>query len=205
MSHLSGYGAYLLFVALKTHFNVSTYDFFKHHGKSRANKNSFEKRNDKFFFEKIARQYKAEELRDFFVANLLEGKIYVTDLMDDDARDNYIKYISRRQSLTYNYKNDLDKIFRHGPKIAFEVTDVSYPEIVTLCIKRSVSIETLVIVDDLLGFSKKFNKYLGEDDVVWGKVAMKIGKYKPFLKYDKDKFKSILKEKVDESTTGESI
>lgn len=205
MANLTGYGAYLLFVALKTHFNVSTYDFFKHNGKLRANKQSYEKRNDKYFFEKIAKQYKAEDLRDFYVANLLEGKIYVTDLLEDEAVENYRKYIARRQALTYNYKNDLDQIFRYGTKVAFEITDVSYPEIVTLCLRKNVSLETLVIVDDLTGFSKKFNKYLGEDDVVWGKVAMKIGKYKPFLKYDKDKFKSILKEKVDESIRGTRI
>jgi hypothetical protein len=39
---------------------------------------------------------------------------------------------------------------------------------------------------------------LGTTDPIWGKIALKLRKYKPFLKYDKDKYKSILKGKLNE-------
>ena len=54
MKHFSGYGAYLLFLALRTHFTKAKYDFFQMNGKLRANKESYLKRNDKAFFEKLA-------------------------------------------------------------------------------------------------------------------------------------------------------
>jgi hypothetical protein len=37
-----------------------------------------------------------------------------------------------------------------------------------------------------------------EDDIIWPNWEMKILKYKPFLNYDKVKFKAILKEKIKE-------
>ena len=54
MKHFTGYGAYLLFLALRTHFSSDKYDFFKMHGKLRATKDSYEKRQDNHFFDKIA-------------------------------------------------------------------------------------------------------------------------------------------------------
>ena len=57
-----------------------------------------------------------------------------------------------------------------------------------------MSIETMVILDMILGYAKNFDKKL--EDPVWETVSLKIKKYKPFLNIDVDKFKTILKEQV---------
>jgi hypothetical protein len=199
MQHFSGYGAYLLFLALRTHFNNTKYDFFQMHGRLRASKNSFEKRRDKFFFSKLAKVYNCEELRDFYVANLLKDKHYVTELLDDEAQKNYNEYIRRRQSLTYIFTNELSRVFLYDVMSPFKLIDGQYPYIVALYLQNIVSPETMAILDDFILYSNKFNKYLGTNDPIWSKVALKIHKYKPFIKYDKDKFKHILKEKIDEN------
>ena len=69
-----------------------------------------------------------------------------------------------------------------------------------LPICKIVSFETLVLINDFIPFTDKFDKYLS-DDVIWSKISLKIRKYKPFLKYPKDKVKHILKEKIDGNTT----
>ena len=203
MKHFTGYGAYLLFLALRTHFTNAKYDFFQMHGKLRATKESYIKRNDKSFFVKLARDYSCENLRDFYVANFLEDKHYVTELLDDTAERNYREYQRRRQSLTYLFTSELEGLFDSGTTRPFKFNDGEYPDIVNLYLRHVLSPETLVIINDFIPFEDKFNKYLS-DDILWSKVSLKLRKYKPFVHYDKDKVKSILKEKIHD-TRGRSI
>ena len=197
MSHFSAYGAYVVFVTIRTHFESRTFDFFKHH-KVKATRATLEKRRDKWFFEKVAKHYTDKDLRDFFIANRLMDRNYVTELLDDEANDNYVKYQARRQSLSYVFANDLDRIFKHGVKKPFEISNDMYPYIVTLYLRGLVSPETMVILNDFIPFFEKFDKHLGSGDLIWSKIALKLRKYKPFLEYEKDKYKSILKGKLNE-------
>jgi len=68
-----GFNAYKLYLAVKNHFTTS-YDFFKYNGKVNAKEDSFLKRKDKFFFAKLQRKYKDNDLRDLFVSNFADGE-----------------------------------------------------------------------------------------------------------------------------------
>lgn len=205
MKHFSGYGTYLLFLALKTHFTKPKYDFFKMQGKLRASKESYLKRNDKAFFEKLSRMYNAEELKNFFVANLLDDRHYITDMLDENAHGTYMEYEKRRQSLSYVFKNDMQIALDRGCRHAFHTTEHEYPALVNLLLRSVISYESAAILNDFVPFAYKFDKYLGDDDIVWSRVALKLRKIRPFIKYDAEKFKAILKEKVNENSTGRSI
>jgi hypothetical protein len=171
------------------------------HGKLRASKDAYNRRNDRLFFEKLAKAYDPELLRDFYVSNFLEDKQYVTDLLDDSATNNFIRYQSRRQALTYNVAKDIDTVLSNGSCEAFRTHNDQYPGVLILYLQRRISIESLVIMNDFIKFANKFDKYY-DGDVIWPKISMKIDKYRPFLKYDKDKMKHILKEKVNENSRG---
>lgn len=198
MSHLSGYGAYQLFLALRTHFNSNKYDFFQFHGKLKINKESYLKRHDKHFFEKIAKEFDMKTLRDFYIANLLKDKHYIMDFLDDEANTNLAEYLRRKQALSYNFTNELDRVFNNSITGSFVIRNSVYPDIVSFFLRGTVSPETMVIINDFIPFIAKYDKYLGNDDPIWSKVSMKLKKYKPFLKYDSDKMKYILREKVDD-------
>ena len=198
MKHLTGYGAYMLFLALRTHFTKDNYDFFVMCGKLRANKDSYNRRSDKAFFEKVARDYTVRELRDLFIANLLQDKHYILEFIDDQAEVVYTDYKRRRQSLSYVCTDDMDRIFnQNDPKRSFATSKDRYPDLITLFLRGVIALETMVILDDLLGFTKKFDRYYS-DDIIWPKISKKINKYRPFLKYDKVKMKDILKGIVNE-------
>ena len=199
MSHFTGYGAFQLFMALRTHFNNAKYDFFHFRGKINTTKDSYLKRNDKYFFEKVAKELDAKTLRDFYLANFLKDKHYITELLDDEAIANLTEYNRRKQSISYNFAGELDRIFRNGLTDAFVIRDGVYPDIVSLYLRGTVSPETMVIANDFIPFISKFDKYLGENDPIWSKVSMKVRKYKPFLKYDESKMETILKEKVHDT------
>ena len=197
MKHFTGYGAYLLFLALRTHFHSAKYDFFRMNGKLRASKESYLRRNDKWFYEKLAKENNAEELRDHYVANLLEDKQYILEFTDEEASMVHADYKRRKQSLSYVCANDMDRVFdKDDLRRTFATSKDRYPDIVILFLRKSISLETLVVLDDLLGFTNKFDKDY-KDDIIWPKISQKISKYRPFLKYDKAKMKDILKGKVN--------
>ena len=204
MKHFTGYGAYQLFLALRTHFLSPKYDFFEMHGKLRATKESYNKRNDRLFLEKLAKTYDPETLRDFYIANILEDKQYVTDLLDDSAAANLVKYQARRQALSYNVSNDVDMVLRNGSCNAFKTYPDQYPGVLVLYLQRRISIESMVIMNDFILFRQKFDKYY-DGDVIWPKVSLKMIKYRPFLKYDKERMKLILKERIDENSRGQCV
>jgi len=57
MRKLSAFGAYVMFVLLKTHFTKDRFDFFTYAGKSKKiSREAFEARNDKLQFEQLARR-----------------------------------------------------------------------------------------------------------------------------------------------------
>lgn len=201
MRHFTGYGAYLVFVTVRTHFESPTFDFFKHK-QVKANRLTYEKRVDKSFFDMIAKDYPAEELMNFFIANRLEGRIYITDLLDDDAEIVYNNYNRRRQALTYNFKNEIESL---DCPYVFKCKRDQYPEIVNLYLQRRVCHETMVIINDYVPFVEKFDKYYDKNDPIWAKISLRLRKYRPFVKYDKEKIKLILKEKVNENSRGQCV
>ena len=86
MSHFSAYGAYVVFVTIRTHFESPTFDLFTHH-KVKASRATYEKRPDKWFFDKVAKEYQDKDLRDFFISNRLCNRNYVTELLEDEAKE----------------------------------------------------------------------------------------------------------------------
>lgn len=201
MKHFTGYGAYLVFVTVRTHFESPTFDFFTHK-KVKANRQTYEKRVDKSFFEMVSKNHPGKELMDFFIANRLEGRIYITDLLDDDAEIALSNYTRRRESITYNFKNEIELL--ECPK-AFKCRDDEYPEIVNLYLQGRVSHESMVIINDYVPFVSKFDKYYDKNDPIWSKISLRLRKYRPFVKYDKEKIKLILKEKVNENSRGQCV
>jgi hypothetical protein len=193
---MTGYEAYKLYVALKNHFNSDTYDYFRYGGKSRANVNSFEARHDKYFFNKLAKHKDTER---YILANIVEDNpnVWVGDLANEQtSEDNYKRWLKRQESLTYVFGNDLgqlDPTFNDN----LVVDGSNHPLLLKLVIQKKVSIETLIILNDLCGFTRHWNNHI-EEDIIWPMLYKKCKKYKPFLKYDGDKLRQIV---VDKFTT----
>jgi hypothetical protein len=197
---LTAFDTYALFLALKQHFTQDSYDFFKYHGKTRANKESFIQRKDRFQFQKLSRKYDANEMQDFLVANLLKGKSWVGEFLDDEAHDHYMAYLKRKQSLAYTFTNELDNFFsKEPPEQAFRIGEAwrSIPPILNYRMCGDLSVESYIILDDFLGFAKVLDRKMSED-YLWHNYNKPAQKFRPFLKYDREKMKVILKEKMHE-------
>jgi hypothetical protein len=178
------------YMALRRHFNSSSYDYFKYYGKVRGDaENSFNKRKDKFFFEKVA---KHRDPHGFMLANFVKyPKTWIRDIAySDGAEKTYQDWLKRKESLTYLLQNDLNKLqFPFDRNFAIEDRQLSH--LLVLYLGGEINIETACILTDLVGCYRYWNKQLKED-VIWQEIGQLIKKYTPFVNYDKEKVNKIV-------------
>lgn len=199
MNRLTAYETYCLFITLKLHFTVLKYDFFRYNGKtSRVSQNTFMARKDRMQFQKLCRICSAENMQDFIVANLAKGLMYVPDLLSDEAEENYKEYVKRKQSFSYIFSNEIDKLFSSAsnPADVFKKINGEYPAIINQYLNGTISLETVCVLNAYVRFIPRMDERLGTDDVIWSKMRLLITKFTPFVQYDKDKVKSILKNAI---------
>ena len=193
-----GFNAYKTYLALKQHF-TSSYDYFKYNGKVRANIESFLKRKDKFFFRKLQKKYNKNELVEFFVSNfIVSGDNWIGSLVTQESEQNYALWRKNKESISYNYRNELSLLYDYclSNDISCNrlvlVEDGNHPILLRLLLQNKISLETIIILDDILRFTRYWNVKL--DDIIWDEKKKLIYKYRSFIEYDLDKCKQITKE-----------
>lgn len=186
---MTPFEVYREYISLKKHFSTESYDYFKYRGKSYASLQSFEKRKDKVFFEKLA---KHKDPHGMLLANILKNQnIWIRDIsFSTEAIKNYEEWIAKLQSLSYIFKEDVSKL-EDDFDLSFIITDGIHPKIIKLYLGKHISLETLVILTELTGCMLYWNKKLS--DPVWQEVKLMITKYTPFMrnKYDIEKIRKI--------------
>ena len=190
------FDTYKTYLALKNHFTKDSYDYHKYQGKSRASLQSFYKRRDRFWFEKLSRQKDDKEIINFFVSNFTScsdpGSLWIGEMIKEGEL-RYTSWQKRIQSLTYLFKQESQEIFENGVETVFDCSK-GHPTLLKMFLSGQISLETLVIYDKIFLFGKNFDKKL--KDPVWETVSLKIKKYSPFLHIDVFHYKKILKEIV---------
>ena len=182
--------AYKLFLAVKMHFTQPQYDFFKYNGKVNANIQSFEKRRDKYHFAKLA---KHKDPVGYLVSQYVTSNFtgWIGDLFTEEAERVYTDYLARQQSLTYRFNTDLERISEDFISY-FKVKDGQHPPLLVLLKRGNVSIETVTILNDQLNFFKFWDTRI-DDTVIWPSIRERCVKYRPFIRYDKAKIKSLIR------------
>ena len=185
---MSPYNCYCEFLALKRHFN-SDYDYVKYKGKVTASPDSFQKRTDKFFFEKLARH---RDPHNVLIANLIKTpKMTIRDATTLGGIKIYEEWLGRFQSLSYIVKSDLSK-FETDFNSNFIIGDSdNHPPIIKLFQKNKIQLETFLIVVDIVKCSAYWSKKM-KYDPIWEDLNFKYKKYLPLIEYDKEKVKSII-------------
>ena len=189
---------YKTYLAFKNHFTKKSYNYFKYGGKSKASVQAYNKRKDRYFFERMSRKKTDEEIKDYFLANFVEcddpDRLWIGEIISS-GEDNLKSWMKRSQTMSYMFKTEVEVfVNRENFQQLFTIKGQSHPEILKKYLQGALSIETMVILDIILEYVKNFDKKL--EDPVWETVSLKIKKYKPFLNINVNKYKSILKEQV---------
>jgi len=102
-----GFDVFKIYLGVKLHFTTDTYDYIKYDGKVNCKLETFTKRNDRYFFHKLSKQYGQNEILDFFVANFAtDSKGWIGNLLQKDGRDVYLDYKKRKDAFSYHFRND---------------------------------------------------------------------------------------------------
>jgi hypothetical protein len=186
---MTGFEAYKYNTAISMHFN-GTYDAFKYNFKTRVSQKSYWGRPDKYQLTKIGKRFKTKEsIIGYFAAHQLAGNKWVGDMIRDESA--YTDYLKRIDSLSYNFKNELDETshMRFDELLVQEGND--YPIIINLYLEQTVSIETVCILNKLTGFIESANSNITET-ILWPELYNKVVKYQQFLNFNKKKFIDII-------------
>ncbi len=190
---------YQHYLSLKNHFTNPKYDFFKYGAKTRATVTSFNKRKDKYWFEKTSRKYSDKEILDFLVSNFSNAdnpqNLWIGEIINSGERV-YAEWMKKNQSLTYLFKEQSNELFLENNLETLFDCSKGHPKILKEFLSGRLSLENFVIYNKIFRFSKNFDKKLS--DPIWETVSLKVKKYDPFININVFKYKTILRNLVNE-------
>jgi len=196
---VTSFETYQHYLSLKNHFTNPKYDFFKYGAKTRATVTSFNKRKDKYWFEKTSRKYSDKEIVDFLVSNFSNAdnpqNLWIGEIINSGERV-YAEWMKKNQSLTYLFKEQSNELFLENNLETLFDCSKGHPKILKEFLSGRFSLENFVIYNKIFHFSKNFDKKLS--DPVWETVSLKVKKYDPFININVFKYKTILRNLVNE-------
>lgn len=112
--------------------------------------------------------------------------------------DVYTQWKKKIQSLSYLFAEECEKL-----KFIVDSTgktfdnlfqaNGSHPALLKLYMQKEISLETMVIINKILGYVPMWDKHY--DDIVWNQISKIIAKYECFVSIDKDKYKAIMQKR----------
>ena len=204
-----GYGltpveAYQYYVSLKTHFGGAKYDFTKY-GIKGIQVSGYDNRKDKYYFERISRKWTKNEIVPLLVSSfLVDPATYSADLLERDAKDRYLAYIKTMTNIYRTFESDIKGLAKFAKDNdltigdLFSVKDGQHPITFRMYLQSLISIETYVIMDSYIKFFDVYDKKLS-GDYIWTDIhSIKLRKYKPFGRFNYDKFLLVMKRYMHE-------
>jgi hypothetical protein len=181
---------------MKAHFGKSDYDFVTYKGKTRIKRDTFYKRKDRSFFVRLSRKYKTElEIQNYFVANFIKDKKgYIANFSDE----NYESWKLKRQGFFEQFEVEMKPLVEAFEDL-FIVINGQHPKLMREFLGGRVSLETVIILDELVNFDPAWNREL-EDDIIWIDLRNLMDNYERFLTIDQEQYKIRLLKLIEESS-----
>ena len=187
---------YLMYCAMKAHFGKSDYDFVTYKGKTRIKRDTFYKRKDRSFFVRLARKYKTEqEIQNYFVANFIKDKKgYIANFTDE----NYESWKLKRKNFFEIFEVEMKPLVESFENL-YVVENRQHPKLMREFLGGRVSLETLIILDELVGYGTTWIEEM-KDDIIWIDLNNLMDNYERFLTIDQEQYKIRLLKLIEEST-----
>ena len=193
MRSMEPYDVYKYYMAMKLHFESDSYEAPKYNYKTSAKPQAFFKRRDKYHFAKLGRKFdEPEELINFFTAQFTASdKSWIGDMLQDEEK--YVEWQRRQQSLSYNFEQDINKLAEEADAFddLLKIQEGNYPLVIEKFLQDEISIETVVILDQLTGFMRRADRAITET-IVWPDLSKRIRKYGLLLRFDKNRMRQII-------------
>ena len=190
MITMDPFDAFRFYQSIKLHFESDTYDAIKYNYKTSAKPNTFWKRKDKYFFAKVGKRFNTvPDLVSYYVSHFINDTKWIGEMIHDDTP--YNQWLKTNQSISYIFEQDLYKLKEEFDQFDDLFNINVHPNIVNKYLQGEISLETVVIINNLVGFIRKADKQITET-IVWPDVSRKIRKYAAFVQCDIEKMKKII-------------
>ena len=187
---MDGLKAYKYYASVKRHFDIDSYSAFTYNFQAKIKPETFNKRNDKYFFTKLGLKYPAyTDIIALFVGNAVHDRNpgrwsvpWVGDLLPEHG----IEFVTRRDSLMYRLRDDAARLA--GRLQVAEMTLTEYTKSSTdwskflvdyYSGKLDIGQESLSIMVSILKPSG------GLDSVIWPVAEKRIAKLQEFLVFNR--------------------
>lgn len=189
--NLSPFDVWSTYTACNLHFKKGgKYDAFKFNFKGpRLKRETFMAHRQRYTFEKLATRYLTKNQHiGYFVSNILAGNTWISNM----SHDVYISWCGRLQNAEYHFKNEMSNIA--NTQITFDDLFVhdeysGLPHLYTMHRSGKISLESLVILDCLVGYSSRINKNTNDPLQIISDLTHMIVQYKPFIESSNIDFK----------------
>ena len=180
---MEGFEVFKIYTALKAHF-LSKYDYVKSNGQTKVSVGAWNKRNDKYYFEKFGRLYKNDVepmLISIFVQN---PNIWVGDLVDTNHKFVYQEWKSRLEQLGKNMSIDIKNIIIYAQLNDKKLLDLfknkgNMPLIYSFYLQNKICAETVILFEHFFNVSKGLDSI---PDPLWENGFRHLMRYKILLK-----------------------
>jgi hypothetical protein len=158
---MDGYQTYQIYQSLKLHF-TSDYDAVKYNYRTAVKRDTFERRRDRYFFEKLSRRFNKEKLIHRQTPNLIQNpNVWIGDMTDEIYND----YIARYDKLTYMLSQDMNLLSDKG--YSFDqlctTSDNNTSNVFLESLRADeIHLESVVLVDIMVNFLNRLKSDLSD-------------------------------------------
>jgi len=182
-------------VEMKKHFSDSKFNF---HNKSlKFNKTLFDKRHDKYFFEKLAK-YRDDEIHFIVLAQcLISDNWWIRDCVTDVAVNNGKVLQGWIEGIDYWFPDELKKINKYISNKGMQFVDLfkvsdNYPIIIQLVLNNQIFFPTFYLLCRSSNIQKYYDRCFS-GDLFWESLKLKLNSLDGFIEYEISKLKQTIK------------
>jgi hypothetical protein len=180
---MTGFEVYNIYIKMNLHFNKNTYDYFKYQSnKSSIKIETFEKRNDRFKFEKISDKIPSSEIEMFFLP-LFINDLNIYSLNFEEMYEKYIEFKKKFNDIDNYVEEDVSIILKENKKnINYFIpkNDSTHTPFIKDIISDKISIFSQIIFGIELTIFENYD-IIYKDDVMWNDLSKKLIKLVPFI------------------------
>lgn len=177
----NGFNLFRIYCAIKAHLSDS-FDINKYGLKTKIPLDTYNKRSDRVFFERLASKNDAEEAYKLMLLNMIGNEDCISyELASAGAYSYYLNHSGRIDRIHTVYRKDLEEIFlllkTSQKKFKDLLIGTSHPVILQLLIQNKICIETVLLIDSFLPILDEVNKQY-KSDILWNPWYIKMSRYR---------------------------
>lgn len=187
---MTPYTIYRLYLAIKLHFTVKSYDVFVNNGSIRGpSEEEFNKKGLRYRFNVLSNQLSSKrDAIEYFVSCYAYG---VDVFNSDDADASYAKWKKHKEMTTQLILDDIDQL-----NLPADISGTTC-KLQSLISGKSINIETGVALNNKYKFADEWVK----SNFVYAELGSKIMKLTKFVKFNEDKVNKFISNHEHQETT----